>query len=141
MIQEEQTIIGQDWYPYGIEPNRPTIEALLQYTHEQGSPTAGSNGGAVRAEHDARHSLERRAAGLGALRQSGARRRREHGMTHAGALPSKAAGAVQKSANFPGSIHGAATSRHHHERRHRTHGHEPAPDPLDLAIRDQGGVG
>ena len=28
--------------------------------------------------------------------------------------------------------HGAATPRHHHERRHRTHGHEPAPDPLDL---------
>ena len=27
--------------------------------------------------------------------------------------------------------HGAATSRHHHERRHRPHGHEPASDPLD----------
>ena len=27
--------------------------------------------------------------------------------------------------------HGAATARHHHERRHRAHGHEPAPDPLD----------
>ena len=27
--------------------------------------------------------------------------------------------------------HGHATTRHHHERRHRAHGHEPAPDPLD----------
>jgi 4,5-dihydroxyphthalate decarboxylase len=36
MIEEEQAIIGRDWYPYGIEQNRPTIEALLQYTYEQG---------------------------------------------------------------------------------------------------------
>jgi 4,5-dihydroxyphthalate decarboxylase len=36
LIEEEQSIIGKDWYPYGIEANRPTIEAALQYTHEQG---------------------------------------------------------------------------------------------------------
>ena len=36
MIEEEQAIIGRDWYPYGIEQNRPSIEALLQYTYEQG---------------------------------------------------------------------------------------------------------
>ena len=36
MIEEEKSIIGPDWYPYGIEQNRPSIEALLQYTHEQG---------------------------------------------------------------------------------------------------------
>jgi 4,5-dihydroxyphthalate decarboxylase len=36
MIEEEQAIIGKDWYPYGIEQNRPSIEALLQYTHEHG---------------------------------------------------------------------------------------------------------
>jgi 4,5-dihydroxyphthalate decarboxylase len=36
MIEEEQAIIGREWYPYGIEQNRPSIEALLQYTHEQG---------------------------------------------------------------------------------------------------------
>ncbi|MBO0752784.1 MAG: ABC transporter substrate-binding protein, partial [Bradyrhizobiaceae bacterium] len=36
MIEEEKRIIGEDWYPYGIEKNRPTIEALLQYVHEQG---------------------------------------------------------------------------------------------------------
>jgi len=36
LIEEEQKIIGPDWYPYGIEQNRPSLEALLQYTHEQG---------------------------------------------------------------------------------------------------------
>ena len=36
MIEEEQRIIGKDWYPYGIGPNRPSIDALLQYNHEQG---------------------------------------------------------------------------------------------------------
>ncbi|HUO88333.1 MAG TPA: hypothetical protein VMU08_04090 [Rhizomicrobium sp.] len=36
MIEDEQRIIGKDWYPYGIGPNRPSIEALLQYNHEQG---------------------------------------------------------------------------------------------------------
>lgn len=36
MIEEECAIIGPDWYAYGIGQNRPTIEALLQYTHEQG---------------------------------------------------------------------------------------------------------
>lgn len=36
MIEEEQAIIGHDWFPYGIEQNKPSIEALLQYTHEQG---------------------------------------------------------------------------------------------------------
>jgi 4,5-dihydroxyphthalate decarboxylase len=36
MIEEEREIIGRDWYPYGIEQNRPTLEALLQYTEEHG---------------------------------------------------------------------------------------------------------
>jgi 4,5-dihydroxyphthalate decarboxylase len=36
LIEEEQAIIGSDWYPYGIEHNRPSIEALLQYTSEHG---------------------------------------------------------------------------------------------------------
>jgi 4,5-dihydroxyphthalate decarboxylase len=36
LIEEEKAIIGPDWFPYGIEPNRPSIEALLQYTHEHG---------------------------------------------------------------------------------------------------------
>jgi 4,5-dihydroxyphthalate decarboxylase len=36
LIEEEKRVIGEDWYPYGIAANRETIEALLQYTHEQG---------------------------------------------------------------------------------------------------------
>jgi 4,5-dihydroxyphthalate decarboxylase len=36
MIEEEQAIIGPDWYPYGIGQYRASIEALLQYTSEQG---------------------------------------------------------------------------------------------------------
>jgi 4,5-dihydroxyphthalate decarboxylase len=36
LLEDEQAIIGKDWYPYGIEQNRPSIEALLQYSNEQG---------------------------------------------------------------------------------------------------------
>ena len=36
LLEEEREIIGEDWYPYGIEKNRPSIDALLQYTHEHG---------------------------------------------------------------------------------------------------------
>jgi 4,5-dihydroxyphthalate decarboxylase len=36
LIEEEQAIIGKDWYPYGIEANRSTLEALVQYIHEHG---------------------------------------------------------------------------------------------------------
>jgi 4,5-dihydroxyphthalate decarboxylase len=36
MIEEEQAVFGTDWYPYGIEANRPSLEALLQYNFEQG---------------------------------------------------------------------------------------------------------
>ena len=31
-----QALAGEDFWPYGIEPNRPTLEAFLQYAHEQG---------------------------------------------------------------------------------------------------------
>jgi 4,5-dihydroxyphthalate decarboxylase len=36
LLEEEQAIIGPDWYPYGIDKNRPSIDALLQYVHEHG---------------------------------------------------------------------------------------------------------
>jgi len=36
LIEEEQAIIGDDWFPYGIGQNKASIEALLQYSHEQG---------------------------------------------------------------------------------------------------------
>jgi 4,5-dihydroxyphthalate decarboxylase len=29
-------VAGGDFWPYGIEPNRPTLEAFLQYAFEQG---------------------------------------------------------------------------------------------------------
>ena len=29
-------LMGEDWWPYGIEKNRQTIEALCQYSFEQG---------------------------------------------------------------------------------------------------------
>lgn len=36
LLEEERAILGVDWFPYGVEKNRPSIEALLRYTHEQG---------------------------------------------------------------------------------------------------------
>jgi 4,5-dihydroxyphthalate decarboxylase len=27
---------GDDWWPYGVEPNRTTLEAFLQFAYEQG---------------------------------------------------------------------------------------------------------
>ncbi|MCC6777118.1 MAG: ABC transporter substrate-binding protein [Hyphomicrobiales bacterium] len=36
LLEEERALIGEDWFPYGITANRPSIEALLQYTHEHG---------------------------------------------------------------------------------------------------------
>ena len=34
----EQTaaLMGDDFWPYGVEPNRPTLEAFTRYAHEQG---------------------------------------------------------------------------------------------------------
>jgi 4,5-dihydroxyphthalate decarboxylase len=34
--REAQELIGKDFFPYGIEANRTTLEAFLQYAHEQG---------------------------------------------------------------------------------------------------------
>jgi 4,5-dihydroxyphthalate decarboxylase len=31
-----RALAGEDFWPYGIEPNRPTLEAFFQYAHEQG---------------------------------------------------------------------------------------------------------
>src|SRR5258706_2628711 len=31
-----RALAGEDFWPYGIEPNRPTLEAYLQYSFEQG---------------------------------------------------------------------------------------------------------
>jgi 4,5-dihydroxyphthalate decarboxylase len=34
-IEEIDEVFGGDPFPYGVEPNRPTLEALVQYMHEQ----------------------------------------------------------------------------------------------------------
>ena len=34
--QRWREIAGEDFWPYGIEANRPTLEAFVQYAHEQG---------------------------------------------------------------------------------------------------------
>jgi 4,5-dihydroxyphthalate decarboxylase len=34
--ERAQAMFGEDYWPYGIEPNRPTLEAFLRYAHEQG---------------------------------------------------------------------------------------------------------
>jgi 4,5-dihydroxyphthalate decarboxylase len=31
-----RALAGDDFWPYGVEPNRPTLEAFVQYAHEQG---------------------------------------------------------------------------------------------------------
>jgi 4,5-dihydroxyphthalate decarboxylase len=35
-IEEEQEVFGPDWWAYGVNATRPSIDALLQYSHEQG---------------------------------------------------------------------------------------------------------
>ena len=36
MIEQEQAVFGADWYPYGVENNVASLEALLLYNYEQG---------------------------------------------------------------------------------------------------------
>jgi 4,5-dihydroxyphthalate decarboxylase len=38
-VADAQRIFGEDCWPYGIEPNRRTLEAFLQYSFEQGVTT------------------------------------------------------------------------------------------------------
>ena len=35
-VQHWRELAGDDFWPYGIEPNRPTLEAFFQYGYEQG---------------------------------------------------------------------------------------------------------
>ena len=36
LIGEDRALLGDDWWPYGIERNRAAIDAILRYHHEQG---------------------------------------------------------------------------------------------------------
>jgi len=35
-FEATRALMGDDYWPYGIEPNRRTLEALCRYSHEQG---------------------------------------------------------------------------------------------------------
>ena len=35
-IEETRELMGENFWPYGIEPNRKALDALFQYSHEQG---------------------------------------------------------------------------------------------------------
>ena len=34
--EETKALMGDDYWPYGIESNRAELEAVMRYTHEQG---------------------------------------------------------------------------------------------------------
>jgi 4,5-dihydroxyphthalate decarboxylase len=35
-VEETQRVMGEDYWPYGIEPNREVLETFLRYSHSQG---------------------------------------------------------------------------------------------------------
>jgi 4,5-dihydroxyphthalate decarboxylase len=35
-LEQERAVFGDDHWPYGLEPNRKSLEALVSYVHEQG---------------------------------------------------------------------------------------------------------
>jgi 4,5-dihydroxyphthalate decarboxylase len=35
-VEEYRQVFGHDWWPYGVEPTRPTLEAITRYVVEQG---------------------------------------------------------------------------------------------------------
>jgi 4,5-dihydroxyphthalate decarboxylase len=36
LIDENRSMMGSDWWPYGVDANRAAIDAVLRYHHEQG---------------------------------------------------------------------------------------------------------
>lgn len=36
LIGDDRDLLGNDWWPYGVEANRTAVEAILRYHHEQG---------------------------------------------------------------------------------------------------------
>jgi 4,5-dihydroxyphthalate decarboxylase len=35
-LEENRAVLGEDYWPYGLEPNRKTVDTFLRYHHEQG---------------------------------------------------------------------------------------------------------
>ena len=50
-VEEQQRILGDDPWPYGLEKNRHVVETLATYLHEQGLADKKMPGRVVRAEH------------------------------------------------------------------------------------------
>ena len=72
LLEEEQAIIGPDWYPYGIEQNRPEHRGAAPiYPRARPHRPPHQDRGTVRAEHDARHSARRRPIDLTGTRGDG----------------------------------------------------------------------
>jgi len=36
LLEEQREVFGEDHWSYGIEANRPTLEAMVEYGYEQG---------------------------------------------------------------------------------------------------------
>ena len=36
LIEEDRALLGDDWWPYGVQRNRSAIDVVLRYHHKQG---------------------------------------------------------------------------------------------------------
>jgi ABC-type nitrate/sulfonate/bicarbonate transport system substrate-binding protein len=36
LLEEDRSLLGEDWWPYGMQANRNAVDAILRYHHEQG---------------------------------------------------------------------------------------------------------
>jgi len=36
LVEDDVAVPGEDWWPYGIQANRKSIDAVLRYHYEQG---------------------------------------------------------------------------------------------------------
>ena len=36
LVGDNRNLMGDDWWPYGIDANRAAIDSVLRYHHEQG---------------------------------------------------------------------------------------------------------
>ena len=36
LVEKDIAVLGEDWWPYGIQANRKSIDGVLRYHHEQG---------------------------------------------------------------------------------------------------------
>ena len=43
LIDEDRRLLGDDWWPYGMEANRKAVDAFLRYHFEQGLSNASAD--------------------------------------------------------------------------------------------------